>query len=120
MSILHQWEGKMYLDLSAHYPNKGYPKKAWDAFMLCNKIQSLSLYSNNETVIYQADTARALGDMDLYSRLLTQGIQTALSIGSKKRYREAAEVYQRAPSTWKQETQIKKLANEFKQPLIER
>ncbi len=103
LSILHQWEGKMYLDLSVHYSGDGYQQKAWDAFDVCNKIRSTSSYSNNETIIYQADTARALGDLSTYSNLLSQGIQTALSLGSKKRYNEAIEVYQRTPAKWRQE-----------------
>ncbi|GER87884.1 hypothetical protein KDW_20460 [Dictyobacter vulcani] len=113
LSILYQWEGKMYLDLAAHYPNKDYQQRAWNAFEEGENIQSLSAYSNNETIIYHADAARGLEDLELYTKLLREGTQMAISLGSKKRYSEAFEVFKKTPEKWKQEQQIKQLGKDL-------
>jgi hypothetical protein len=113
LSVLYQWEGKMYLELTAHYPDKRYQQKAWDAFEKGIKVQSSSAYSNNETLIYQADAARALDDLILYAKLLHKGTQMAITLRSQKRYDEALDVFLKTPDTWQQEDSIKALSKEF-------
>ena len=120
LSILHQWEGKMYLDLATHYPDKKHQQRAWDAFEQGESLQSLSIYSDNETIIYHADAARSLGDLPLYTKLLEDGAQMAVALGSKKRYSEAFEVFKKTPDKWKQERQIKRIGKDLFRQIPER
>ena len=113
---LYQWEGKMYLELVDYYTNRGYQQKASDALMQSIGVTSLNDRCTNETIIYQADAARVLGEIDIYARSLRQAAQMSITLGSKKRYNEALQVYQRTPTTWIKEPQIQLLAKDiFKQ-----
>jgi hypothetical protein len=109
-SELYQWEGKMYLDLARHYPEQGYYQKAYDAFSLSTKHQSVAERSTSETVIHQADAFLGLGDLDSYVSSLQKGVLLALSIGSKKRYSEALDVFHRTPEKWKHDQKVQSLA----------
>ena len=113
---LYQWEGKMYLELVDYYTDRGYQQKASDALMQSIGATSLNDRCTNETIIYQADAARVLGEIDIYAGSLKQAAQMAIDLGSKKRYNEALQVYQRTPTTWIKESQIQLLARDiFKQ-----
>ncbi len=116
LTTLYQWEGKMYLELSEHYADRGYQTKASDALMRSIGTSTLSERCTNETIIYQADAARILGELDIYTTSLRTAAQMALDIGSKKRYTEALIVYQRTPQNWVNEPQVRTLARDiFKQ-----
>ena len=110
-SELYQWEGKMYLDLAQHYPDRGYYQKAFTVFSQSSTLQSVAERSTSETSIHQADAARGLGDLDLFATCLKDGTLMALSLGSQKRYSEAWNIFQRTPQKWQNERQIQKLAN---------
>jgi len=103
--------GKMYLDLAQYYPDQGYSQKAYELFTQLSGLQSAAERNTNETVIRQADAARGLGDLDLYTDCLEKGAVMALSLGSQKRYSEAYNVFQRTPKQWLHEQKIKALAN---------
>jgi DNA-binding SARP family transcriptional activator len=109
LSILYQWEGKMYLNLAQHHPDGVYAQKAWNAFLQGENVPSSFACSNNETLIYHADAARCLGDLDLYAQLLQDGAGLAIKLGSQKRYSEAFEVYHRTPEKWRDEPKIQDL-----------
>ncbi|HEU5375570.1 MAG TPA: helix-turn-helix transcriptional regulator [Ktedonobacteraceae bacterium] len=109
LNTLYQWEGKMYLELAGAYEGRGYQQSAWDAVARSAGTQSVSERSTNETIIYQADAARLIGDLRVYTGFLRDGAQMALTLGSQKRYAEAYEAYQRTPEKWRTEPQIKLL-----------
>ena len=110
--VLYQWEGKMYLELAEQYPDFGYQRKAADALMQSIGVQSISERSMNETIVYQADVTRVLGELDVYVDYLETGAQMALTLGSRKRFTEALMVYQRTPEKWLAEQHIQALAKD--------
>lgn len=112
LTTLYQWEGKTYLELVEYQPDRGYQKKASNALMQSIGASSLSARCTNETIIYQADAARALGELEIYSDTLTQAATMAMEIGSKKRYNEALQVYQKTPEKWLTEAPIQRLARD--------
>ena len=111
-SEIYQWEGKMYLHLAEHYPDRDYSQKAFDAFSQSIMLQSIAERSATETIIHQADAARGIGDLDRYVKLLAEGAQMARSLESQKRYSEAFDIFQRTPARWKKEQQICQLAKD--------
>jgi hypothetical protein len=116
LTTLYQWEGKMFLELSEQYPDRGYQIQARDVLMQSIGAQSLSDRCTTETIIYQADSARVTGELTIYTNALRTAAQMALDIGSKKRYNEALIVYQRTPHRWGNEPQVQALARDlFKQ-----
>jgi len=112
LHVLYQWKGKMYLELTEHYSGQGYQRKAVDALMKGIGVQSISKFSTTETIIYQADASRVLGELDTYATSLSQAAQMATDLGSRKRYSETVLVYQRTPEKWFRERQIQVLARE--------
>ena len=112
LTTLYQWEGKTYLELVEHKPDKGYQQRASNALMQSIGATSLSTRCTNETIIYQADAARALGELEIYSNALTKAADMATEIGSKKRYNEALQVYQKTPEKWLAEPSIQGLARD--------
>jgi transcriptional regulator with XRE-family HTH domain/tetratricopeptide (TPR) repeat protein len=116
VNTLYQWQGKTYLQLVEHFPDAGYQQKAAGSLMQSIGISSISDRSTNETLIYQADAARVLGELKIYSSSLRQAAQMASAIGSRRRYNDALLVYQRTPEKWRKERQIQALAKDvFKQ-----
>jgi len=113
LTTLYQWEGKTYLELVEYQPDRGYQKKASNALMQSIGTSSLSARCTNETIIYQADAARALGELEIYSDALTQAATMAMEIGSKKRYNEALQVYQKTPEKWLAEPAVQGLARDI-------
>jgi hypothetical protein len=112
LNTLYQWTGKMYLQLAGHFPDAGYQQQAAGNLLQSIGATSISDRSANETVIYQADSARLLGELDIYARSLRQATQMAVQIGSRRRYHDALLVYERTSEAWKNEPQIKLLAKE--------
>ncbi|WP_146747271.1 hypothetical protein [Thermogemmatispora tikiterensis] len=117
LNVLYQWEGKMCLELSAHFPDFGYQQRGWQAIELSLATPSISERASNESLIYQADAARLIGELDLFARYVRQGAELALTLHSQKRYNEVREVFQRAPRSWQHEPQIQRLARDFFKPL---
>lgn len=116
VNTLYQWQGKAYLQLVGHFPDAGYQQKAVDSLMQSIGISSISERSANETVIYQADAARVLGELEIYTDSLRKATQMAVAIGSRRRYNDALLVYQQTPQKWIKERQIQTLARDvFKQ-----
>jgi len=113
LTTLYQWEGKTYLELVEYQPDRGYQKKASNALMQSIGASSLSTRCTNETIIYQADAARALDELEIYSDTLTQAATMAIEIGSKKRYNEALQVYQKTPEKWLSEPLITGLGRDI-------
>jgi hypothetical protein len=100
----------MYLELVEHYSDRGYQQKAAAALMQGVGVQSISERSTTETVIYQADASRVLGELDAYATSLGHAAQMAIDLSSRKRYSEAISVYRRTPEKWFRERQIQDLA----------
>src|SRR5579884_3887187 len=64
LNTLYQWQGKAYLQLVEHFPDAGYKQEAANSLMKSIGVDSISARSANETVIYQADAARVLGELE--------------------------------------------------------
>jgi len=112
LHVLYQWEGKMYLELSEHFSDRGYQRRASDALLKGIGIQSISDRSTAETIIYQADAARVLEELDSYATFLGQAAQMAIDLGSRKRYNEALQVYEKTPEKWFHERRMQALAKD--------
>ena len=111
--VLHQYEGKMYIDLVVNDVNHAYYQRAWEIFAQSMKMDAISDRSVNETHLYQAEAACGLKDLDLYIDSLRKGVQTAHEPGSQQRYRHAYEIHQRIPEKWQNEPKLQKLTQEL-------
>lgn len=113
LNTLYQWTGKMYLQLADHFPDTGYQQQAAGNLLQSIGSTSISDRSANETLIYRADSARLLRDLDIYVESLRQATRMALQIGSRRRYHDALLVYNRTPQAWRNEKPVKQLSKEF-------
>ena len=113
LNVLYQWEGKMYLELAERYPQRGYAQRAWDVLALSASTQPINGRSISETVLCQADAARLQGDLTTYTDYMRDGLLMALTLGSRKRYDEAVELYQKTPEPWLKERALKELRKAF-------
>jgi len=120
LNVLHQWEGKMYVELAECYPQRRYAQRAWDALALSANTQSINGRSISETVLCQADAARLQGDLTTYADYMSDGLRLAVTLGSRKRYEEAAELYQKTPEPWLKEQPIKRLTKDFSVELLDK
>ncbi len=118
LNVLYQWEGKMHLELAERYPQRGYAQRAWDALALSAGTQSINRRSISETVLCQADAARLQGDLLTYTDYMRDGLHMALTLGSRKRYDEAIELYQKTPEPWLKERPLKGLMKDFSGDLL--
>ena len=112
LSVLYQWEGKMYLHLTEHHTSKAYYQKAWNAFAEARKIQTLHQRGISEVTIDQANTARGMGELSVYTNHLREGIDMAITLKSQRRYQEAVAVYLQTPDTWLAEQELVTLAKD--------
>jgi tetratricopeptide (TPR) repeat protein len=109
---LYQWEGKTYLDLAQHYPERGYYKQAHEAFTRSAAWQPVGDLSTSETLLNHAEAARGLDDLEYYVACLREGALKGLLAGSQKRYSEAYAIFRSTPAKWLQEKPIRALAAE--------
>jgi tetratricopeptide (TPR) repeat protein/DNA-binding XRE family transcriptional regulator len=112
LSVLYQWEGKMYLHLAEHSSPKDYYQKAWDAFTQAMKKQSLHQRGISEVTIDQANTARGMGELSVYTDHLRKGVEMAVTLKSQRRYQEAIAVYLQTPVHWLAERELLTLAKD--------
>jgi tetratricopeptide (TPR) repeat protein len=112
LSVLYQWEGKMYLHLAEHCSPKDYYQKAWDAFTQAMKKQSLHQRGLSEVTIDQANTARGMGELSVYTDHLRKGVELAVTLKSQRRYHEAIAVYLQTPVHWLAERELLMLAKD--------
>ena len=116
INTLYQWQGKTYLRLVEFIPDGNYQRKAAESLIQSISMSSISERSANETVIYQAEVAKVLGELEMYADYLRQATQMAIEIGSRRRYNDAFLVYQQTPEQWIRERHIQALAKDvFKQ-----
>jgi len=109
---LYQWEGKVYLDLATHYPDRGYHQKAFDAFAQGAALQPERDLSISETLLNQAEAASGLGDLEHYTACLRDGAIKGIEAGSQKRYNEAYTIFQRTPKKWLNEKAMRDVATD--------
>ena len=112
LSVLYQWEGKMYLHLTEHHASKAHYQKAWNAFAEARKIQTLHQRGISEVTIDQANTARGMGELSVYTEHLREGIDMAVMLKSQRRYQEAVAVYLQTPNQWLAEREIVTLSKD--------
>ncbi len=112
-SELYRREGRTYLDLARHSPDRDFYQRAYAASTRSVSLQSsIGERGTTETLIHLADAACGLGELELYVDCLHKGAQMAIALGSHKRYSEAVEVFQRTPDKWKAEQRILVLAKD--------
>ena len=107
-------KGRVYLRLASHLPGNHYFQQAYDILASANSQDA----SRNSSAIalLQADAARGLNDQEHFASLLTQGVQLALQIGSKRRLSEAHAVFSSIPQAWQKEQRIITLGRELFAP----
>jgi len=110
--VLYQWEGKMYLHLAEHSSSKEYYQKAWDAFAQAMKTQLLHQRGKSEVTIDQANAARGIGELSVYTEHLRKGVEMAVTLKSQRRYQEAVTIYLQTPEKWLVEREILTLAKD--------
>lgn len=110
----------MYLELAERYPQRGYAQRASDVLALSANTQSINGRSISETVLCQADAARLQGDVTTYTDYMRDGLHMARTLGSRKRYNEAVELFQKTPEPWLKEQSIKGLTKDFSGELSKR
>ena len=109
LSTLYTYEGKMYLNL-------GRAKEAQQAFAQIERIQSgVSFSERNRTarVIYQAQAALGLGDLEMCCICLEEGRKAAAVLDSRRMSSDIFEVYLLARERWPREQRIRTLARHF-------
>lgn len=112
LNTLYQWSGKTYLNLAQTHPSQGYQRHAWDAIDQSMSITPISDRSMTETIIYRADLARLLRDLDLYRTNIEQGAHMALEVGSRKRLSEVYHIFQQTPTAWLKDPQLQTIATD--------
>lgn len=63
-------------------------------------------FGNIEIINHQAETAIALGDQELFTAYLQDGLKGAKQIGSEKRRHEVWDIYEQAKKTWRNDKKI--------------
>jgi hypothetical protein len=97
-------EGKTYLTLAKRFPtHKEYGQKAHDIFNTATEEKYVNVANKDETLIYRADAARAIGNMDDYLDSLTEGAHIVRQIDSHRGIAHAIRVLQKAPRGWRNE-----------------
>ncbi len=113
LSALHIWQGRTFVDLSEHYPERSYAQKAWEALEQIHKIQPASERNRTEILICQAKAAFRLGDLELCCIYLSEGVKAASALNSRRRYDESLGIYQLAKMKWPKEQKIEGLQDMF-------
>ncbi|HVB26050.1 MAG TPA: hypothetical protein VNG51_29185 [Ktedonobacteraceae bacterium] len=112
LSVLYQWEGKMYLHLTEHHASKAHYQNVWNAFAEARKIQTLHQRGISEVTIDQANTASGMGELSVYTNHIREGVEMAIALKSQRRYQEAVAVYLQTPTNWLAEREIPTLAKD--------
>ena len=112
LSVLHMYEGLMYLDLDQ-------PENAWNAFTqvideeaLQPKI-AIGELTHLEFINLLGKAAVALRDQDRSRSYVKAAVDRAKALDSKWGHEEAWDVYQQAKLVWPGDSQIKGLAEHF-------
>jgi transcriptional regulator with XRE-family HTH domain/tetratricopeptide (TPR) repeat protein len=111
---LYLWEGFTHLVLHQHYPDSGHHQKAWETFAYIEGLQPKANIPERtwlEIINYQAQTALALRNLELFCSYLEQGANGAKLLGSEKRRQEAIDAYRQGRSVWPNEARVRDLAD---------
>ena len=76
------------------------------------KKQSLHQRGISEVTIDQANTARGMGELSVYTDHLRKGVEMAVTLKSQRRYQEAIAVYLQTPDKWLAEGELLTLAKD--------
>ena len=112
-SELDQWTGRMYLALAGNFPKGGYAQDAYNAFENAASKHTMTGRWLSQTLIHQADAARALGNMNGFVGDLTEGYRIGVEIKSLKRLSEAGALIGRVPTEWRRETDVQELQKDI-------
>jgi tetratricopeptide (TPR) repeat protein len=111
-------EGLAFFALAERYPDRGYQRRAMDAF---DRVQAAPATAvpdriRFEIVNHQAATATLLNDLDAFETHVANGIEGARRLQSKQRQHEALTVWRRALNTWPRERRLRNMSERF--PLL--
>lgn len=113
LSGLYRDEGKMFLALTHHFPEKNYAQNAYEAFSKSLDYKPGKETSRSQVYTHKADAARLMGDLSAFSEALLKGTTIALKLDSKKHKKDAQSVLANAQSSWKHERIYQGLAQMF-------
>ncbi|MBE3558889.1 MAG: hypothetical protein IMW89_06650 [Ktedonobacteraceae bacterium] len=120
LSALYIWEGRTYLALGEHFPDRGYYQKAWKALGQVSGTRPASERDRTEILIYQSKAALGKRELAVASDYLEIGLDAAKALGSKRRVSEACEVYRQMCNDWPNEPRMRALLERFRPYLLER
>jgi tetratricopeptide (TPR) repeat protein len=111
-------QGLAYLALADHHPTHDYPQKAAHIFANLNNKDSVGVPDRIrfEIVNGQARAAVLLNDVDAFELHLHQGLDGAVKLGSRQRFREIHRVWGDARKRWPAESRIKALGDRLQLP----
>ena len=103
LSALDRSDGRMYLYLAEHFPQKDYAVQARRAFdqSLLNTPSGDSYLS--QTLIHKANAALLTGELHEYKKCLKDGTHIAHRLNSEILKQRAGVAWGKAPEDWKRE-----------------
>jgi hypothetical protein len=110
LAVLYVWEGRTYLELGRHYPDRRYHMKARQSLLRIEGESNATKRNSTGNSIYQSRAAVGLKELEMFFDRWTEGMEGAITLGSKRRYNEGCEVYQEACEKWPNEKKIKSMA----------
>lgn len=111
-------QGLAYVALAEQYPARGYQRKAADVFDGLSNARTVTVPDRIrfEIVNSQAKAAILLDDLDAFEAYLHQGIDGAVTLGSRQRLREIRLAWEDARMKWPSERRISALSERLQLP----
>jgi transcriptional regulator with XRE-family HTH domain len=103
-SELDQRVGRVYLVLAEKFPGKdNYAETAYNACKESTSKQSLSTTYRSQALIYKAEAACVMKNMDDYLDCLGEGVPILKQTGNQQQIAKAVKILQKAPMGWRNE-----------------
>jgi tetratricopeptide (TPR) repeat protein len=104
-------KGLAFVSLAEQFPSGTYQNKAAEVFASLNdgRLVAVPDRIRYEIINHQARTAILQDDMDAFESYFQSGLEGAMLLGSKQRYRESKLAWERACEKWPRERRIKAL-----------
>ena len=111
---LYKSEGNLYLILAKKFPAQKteYGKLAYDALVESISRQALRTSVQSQALLFKADAARIVGDMNDHFHSLWEGANIAFQTNNEKQKTKALSVLNGTPRSWRTDaryTELRKL-----------
>lgn len=109
-SELDQRVGRVYIVLAEKFPGKDkYAQTAHDALKKSISKQSLDITYRSQALLYKAEAACVIENMDDYLDCLEEGVPIVGQTGNQQQIAKAVKILQKAPQGWRNEQRYKNL-----------